>query len=232
VEDKDVNMARILFIEHGLSLQPAFERLFHTDGHDLTVELYGPRALELATNEVYELIVLEVRLPALDGFEIARVLWERTDTPIMVVSADSHGVNLPARSLSPAAVALRPQPAAAWPAMPGPAEVLSVGPLTVDLRQWLVTLGTREIVLSTREFRVLALFLAHAGRSWSRRQIIDRLWEAGYNGSDRAVDVCISRLRRQVLADPECPVDIVAQPGHGYRLIHHSVVASADGQPA
>jgi DNA-binding winged helix-turn-helix (wHTH) protein len=117
-----------------------------------------------------------------------------------------------------AAFGLRPTPDADTPAS-GPAHgVVRIGPLTVDRLQWRVELDHQEVPLSSREFRLVDFLTRHQNQVMTREAIISKVWGPAFDGTDRVVDVCLSRLRRQLFDRPGCPVTVRAIPGVGYKL--------------
>jgi DNA-binding winged helix-turn-helix (wHTH) protein len=94
-----------------------------------------------------------------------------------------------------------------------------IGSLLVNRQEWRVELGETEIALSGREFRLLDYIARHPDQVKSREAIITEVWGTDFHGTDRVVDVCLSRLRRQLFDRSDCPVTVRAVPGVGYKLI-------------
>ncbi|MBC7543733.1 MAG: winged helix-turn-helix transcriptional regulator [Candidatus Sericytochromatia bacterium] len=98
------------------------------------------------------------------------------------------------------------------------ADPLQIAGLCLDREKWQVAVGDSEIALSTREFRLLDYMLQRRGQVMTRDRIIEHVWHPHFDGSDRVVDVSLSRLRRQLFDRADCPVTVRAVPGIGYKL--------------
>ncbi len=203
---------RILLVEdeHAIA-EPLVEGLAR-EGFDVTHVNTGAAAL--AAPE-HDLVLLDLRLPDIDGFDVARELRGRSRVPIIMITARGEEVNIVVgleigaddylvkpfgfRQLLARirAVARRSDGAAAT----APADALVVGPLAVNVPARLARLDGRELELTPREFELLALLASRPGVVVEREAIFRELWGGEWYGSPKAIDVHVAALRRK-LGDP------------------------------
>ena len=193
----------------------------------------GEEALVVAAETPPALAILDVMLPGMDGLEVCRRLrLLRADLPVIMLSArgdeEDRIIGLlvgaddyVAKPFSPKELALRAQSllrrAAAPPEPLPPAAVPLVdGDLVVDRAAHRVQLAGREIAMTSREFELLAWFLAHPGRAAGREELMRDVWDWEF-GDASTVTVHVRRLREKVEADPSSPVRLVTVFGVGYR---------------
>ncbi len=184
------------------------------DGFAVTAALDGPAALRRARASRPDVVVLDVGLPGLDGFEVCRALRKEAPVPIVFVSAKGSeidrivGLELGAddyvcKPFSPRELVARVRAVlrrAGVPESP-PSMRRVVGDLEIDADRREVTLAGRRVTLKPREFDVLWLFARNEGRVFSREQLIETLWGFDFDGDPRTVDVHIRRIRRAI-CDP------------------------------
>lgn len=179
------------------------------EGFDVDVAADGMAALRRARSQAPDLVVLDIGLPGLDGFEVCRALRKISQAPIVIVSARSAEVErivglelgaddylvkpFSARELIARVRAIMRRSGQAPPAR---GRRHSAGLMTLDEDRREVTVEGRSIVLKPREFDLLALFVRNEGRVFTRDQIIETLWGFDYDGDPRTVDVHVRRLRR------------------------------------
>lgn len=193
----------------------------------------GEEALVAAAETPPALAILDIMLPGMDGLEVCRRLrLLRADLPVIMLSArgdeEDRIIGLQvgaddyvAKPFSPKELALRAQSllrrAAQPPEPPPPAVVPLVdGDLVVDRAAHRVLLGGREVAMTSREFDLLAWFLAHPGRAAGREELMRDVWDWEF-GDASTVTVHVRRLREKVESDPSRPVRLVTVFGVGYR---------------
>ena len=219
---------RVLVVEDEVRMAGLLERALREEGHAVDVAADGPEGLWLATENAYGAIVLDVTLPGLDGFELCRQLREsgRWAPVLMLTARDAVGdrvrgldagaddylvkpfslLELTARLRALARRDDRSRPV-----------ILTEGNLKLDpaaKRAWRA--GT-ELRLSPKEFSLLELFLRYPDHVLTRTQIIEELWDFGYDGGSNVVDQYVNYLRRKIDA-PFGRHDIETVRGIGYRL--------------
>jgi two-component system phosphate regulon response regulator PhoB len=181
-----------------------------------------------------DLIVLDVMLPGMDGFELCRrirqgdrlartpvlFLTARSDEVDRVLGLELGGDDYITKPFSPRELVarikahLRRSESDAEPKQ----TQLEMGPFRIDLGARRVYQGEREIELTSTEFKLLEFFMTHAGKAWSREQLLREVWGEQHFVTPRTVDVHIRRLREQIEEKPDDPVWLVTVRGFGYRF--------------
>ena len=182
------------------------------DGHKVIAATDGLEGLRLAREEDPDLVVLDLMLPSLDGMGVCRILRDESNVPIIMLTArageedrlaglDQGADDYITKPFSPRELAARVRAVlrrVARDAMEeGPAE-LAWGAIRVDLRHRTVYVENAQVELTPTEFRMLTLLMREPGRTFSRDQIIDRVFGYDFDGFDRTVDVHVSNLRRKL----------------------------------
>jgi DNA-binding response OmpR family regulator len=229
----------ILVVEDDLVLRETLEYRLVNDGYDVLVAADGHGAIEVARAEHPDVILLDVMLPGIDGFEVCRLLRQEMTTPILMLTARTEevdrvvGLEIGAddyitkpfsmrelvarikaqirrvRMLREAVSAELPLPAS------GP---LRFGNLQIDLNRCEVTVNGAPLQLKPKEFELLASLAQRQGQVLSREQLMKAVWGWEYTGQSRTVDVHIRWLREKIEADPGNPQRIVTVRGMGYRF--------------
>jgi len=190
----------------------------------------GEAALAAARRERPDLVVLDLMLPKLDGWEVCRVLRRDMDVPIIMLTARAEesdqvvGLELGAddyvtKPFSPRTLVARVR--ALLRRTQGrlkPASLLCSGGLEIDLDSYRVTLSGQPLHLTPNEFKILAALVQHAGQILTREQLIDQLHGTAVDNFDRSIDSHIKNLRRKLEADAAQPRCIETVYGVGYRF--------------
>ena len=202
------------------------------DGHRVITAGDGLEGLRLAREARPDLIVLDLMLPALDGLEVCRMVREESAVPIIILTARVEeedqlvGLDLGAddyvpKPFSPRELAARVRAVLRRTALDeldqGPAE-LSWGSCRVNLRNRSAYLEETRLHLTPTEFRLLALLMGEPGRTFTREQIIQRVFGYDFDGFDRTVGAHISSLRRKLEPESGNPRYIQTVYGVGYKL--------------
>lgn len=211
--EQDFNHMRILIVEDEVRLARHISRALTTAGHDVTVSHDGETALREANATRYSLIVLDVMLPSIDGFEVLRRLRKaRIDSRVLILTARGElndrvsGLALGADDYLSKPFAM--QELVARVAALGrrytekAAVKLQVADLTLDLADNELHRGTRRIELSARELTLLRVLMREPGRVFSRTELCERVWEREHEYDMKLVEVFISRLRRKIDSPP------------------------------
>ena len=212
--------------------EPAIRRLLRTGltaaGYRTIEAATAATAIALAHSDAPDLILLDLGLPDMEGFDLVRIIRDRSAVPIVVLSArdDERGkvaaldlgaddyVTKPfgmAELMARLRTALRHRLA-----QEGAVPVFQSGPLSVDMVRRIVKIDDRAVHLSPREYDILKLMVMHAGRVLTHRTILGKLWGAG--GDVQQLRVYVRQLRQKIEADPERPSIILTETGVGYRL--------------
>jgi len=226
---------RLLIIEDEENLLAALKYNLEREGYSVSTAVDGEQGLETARQAKPDLVILDIMLPKLDGFEVCRILRRESDIPILMLTAKGEevdrvvGLELGAddfvtkpfstRELVARVRALlrRSRTAAASTPEHGD-EVLRAGDLEINLASHTASLHGAPLDLKPREFDLLALLVANKGRAFTRNQILERLWGHDFIGDTRTVDVHVRWLREKIESDPGIPERIITIRGVGYRF--------------
>jgi DNA-binding response OmpR family regulator len=222
-------MPRILIVEDEPDIALGLRDDLARNGYEVEVVGDGDTALARADSERWDLILLDVMLPRLDGYEVCRELRRRRDrTPIILLTAKVQeaekvlGLELGAddyvtKPFSPRELRARIK-AVLRRFDEGAAGVERFGDIEVDFDRAEVRRGGELVVVTALELRLLKTFLGRRGRVLSRSQLIDLAWDPGTNVTDRVVDTHILHLRQKVEPVPAEPRYIKGVRGIGYRF--------------
>jgi len=232
---------RILVVEDDRDIAHLVEMHLKDLGAEVTLAHHGNVALETATKKAFDLIILDLMLPGIDGLEICRRLRSRTNyTPILMLTARSAdvdrivGLELGAddyltkpfniRELIARVKALlrRVDALSAKPEEEAPASRLQYGDLVIEVEKRKVTLRGQEIDLTAKEFDLLLQFARNPGRVYTRAQLLDAVWGYGHDGYEHTVNSHINRLRSKIEEDQSAPKWILTVWGVGYKFTEQS----------
>ena len=222
----------VLVVEDDPNVAQLVRLYLERDGYRVISASDGATGLTLAREEQPSLVVLDVMLPRLNGMEVCRTLRRESSVPVVMLTARVEeedrlmGLDLGAddyvtKPFSPRELAARVRAVLRRSARDGAANgpaTMSVGLIVVDQRARRATVGGREVQLTPTEFRLLALLVGQPGRTFSRDEIIGRVFGDDFDGFDRTVDAHVSSLRRKLAAVPGGAKLIQTVYGSGYRL--------------
>ena len=221
---------KILVVEDEKAIADILVFNLQREGYDTLVAYDGADGLHAALEQAPDLVLLDVMLPSMDGFEVLRHIREKQDTPIIMLTAREEetdkvlGLELGADDYITKPFSMRELMARVKanmrrtlsgeerekPAMP------SGGGLRVSRENGMVYKNGRALELSAREFDILCFLSASPGRVFSREELMEQVWGYDYYGDLRAVDVAIRRLREKVEDQPASPHYIMTKRGMGY----------------
>lgn len=228
-------MATILLVEDEATLVQTIAYSLRREGYTVVTAGDGQTALTLAREARPDLVVLDLMLPGLDGFEVCRRLRAESAVPILILSArDTEidrvvGLEIGADDYLTKPFSLRELLArirallrrmrllAEIPAAETPP--LQVGDLTIDPAGRRVWRNGQELLLKPREFDLLLFLARHRGQVFSREQLLDRVWGYEHAVDSRTVDVHVRWLRAKIEDDPRTPRRLQTVRGVGYRLV-------------
>ena len=226
----------VLVVEDEENLLEALRYNLEREGYLVHTATDGGDGLELARRLNPSLILLDIMLPTLDGFEVCRILRRESEVPILMLTAKGEevdrvvGLELGADDYITKPFSIRELVARVrntlrrtqyledGPSRQAADRVHRVGHLEIDLNSHEARLAGRPLNLKPKEFDLLALMVANKGRAFTRDQILEKVWGYDYIGQTRTVDVYISWLREKLQADPTTAHCIVTIRGVGYRL--------------
>ena len=222
---------RVLTVEDDERIQTAMRMALEDEGYTVVEAATGEEALEAWARRPADVVLIDLMLPGIDGFEVCRSLRRQSDVPIVMVTArsDTHDV---VAGLEAGADDYLTKPfvpkelAARIRALLRRARrddhtpsTLNFGDLEIAPEAGEVHLAGELIPLTKTEFRLLCELAANPGRVFSREQLLERVWGYDYFGDGRLVDVHVRRLRTKVEADPANPRHVVTARGLGYKLV-------------
>jgi two-component system response regulator RegX3 len=224
-------MPRLLLVEDEQAIGEAVAYALRAEGFDVETEETGEAALARLTARPFDVVILDLMLPGISGVEVCRRMRAESAVPILMLTARTAEVDavlgLEAGAddyvrkpfsmpelLSRVRAMLRRRDLDRVDGQP----VRRVGGLEVDLTRHKATIDGRTIPLTVSELKLLALLTEEPERVYSRRELMQRLWDSEYVGDERACDVHITNLRRKLERDPADPERIVTVRGVGYKL--------------
>lgn len=224
---------RILIIEDHRDIADLVALHLRDGGMQVEVAYDGTRGLALALQTGYDLVILDLMLPGVEGLELCRRLRRNAVyTPVLMLTARSSeadrvaGLEIGADDYLIKPFSLR-ELLARVRALFRRVDALSagveeasaqVGALVVDTARRAVRLGGESVNLTAREFDLLWYFITHPGRVFSRSQLLDQVWGFGHEGYEHTVNSHINRLRSKIEHDPSCPQYILTVWGVGYKF--------------
>jgi DNA-binding response OmpR family regulator len=219
-------MARVLLVEDDGPIAEPLVRALRRDGHEATLASTGGDALEAARRSGFDLVVLDLGLPDVDGIDVCRQLRRLDhDLPIVILTARSEEldtiVGLDAGAddyvTKPFRVGELLARVRAQLRRRGESAV-EAGDVRVDVAARRAWQGERELELTPKEFDLLALLVREAGTVVTRERIMERVWDEHWFGSTKTLDVHLSSLRRKLGDDPATPRYISTVRGVGFRF--------------
>ncbi|GAB2970472.1 response regulator transcription factor [Actinotalea caeni] len=227
-------MTTILVVEDEDAYRDPLTFQLTREGFEVIAVATGPAALEVFESRGADLVLLDLMLPGMSGVEVCRALRQRSNVPVIMVTAkDSEidkvvGLELGAddyvtkpysfRELLARVRAVLRRGGDATDLADG-TEVLEVGAIRMDTDRHVVTVGGEEVALPLREFELLEMFLRNPDRVLTRGQLIDRVWGSNYVGDTKTLDVHVKRIRAKIEPDPSEPRVLVTVRGLGYKLV-------------
>ena len=226
-------MATILIVEDEKSIIDMMAFNLKREGYQVLTAMDGTEGLEKALTQQPDLVLLDVMLPGMDGFEVLHGIREKSQVPVIMVTAREEErdkimglengaddyvtkpFSIKELSARIKANMRRTVPAAAKPAEPAGE---GFGPWTLDRKLQALTREGKVLDLTQREFDIIGYFLSMPQRVVSREELMEKVWGYDYYGDLRAVDVAMRRLREKVEEDPANPRYLLTKRGAGYYL--------------
>jgi DNA-binding response OmpR family regulator len=222
---------KILLVEDEKTLAKALKFNLEKEGFRVEVAFDGEEALNAMSRKEPDLVILDLMLPKIDGYEVCRSIRRSSDVPIIMLTARDEdidkilGLELGADDymtkpfntrelLARIRAILRrtvQQAAAAK-------NFIKIGDLQIDAIKRKVTVKGREVTLTSREFNLLSLLASNPGKVYSREELLEEIWGDDYSGDVRTVDVHIRHLREKIEEFPAEPNIILTVWGAGYKF--------------
>jgi two-component system KDP operon response regulator KdpE len=221
---------RVLAVDDEPRYVWAIRKILEGAGYETLTASNGETALELAAVEAPDLVLLDIRLPDMDGYAVCQRIREFSKVPIIMLTALSDGADK-VRGLDTGADDYVTKPFGAPELLarvravlrrvelseaPSPSTVVRAGQLEIDLARQCVTLQGEELGLSATEYRLLCEFAKQPQRLLVPEYLLERVWGLGYEEENHVLRQAIYRLRRKIEPDPANPTYIQTKPGMGY----------------
>jgi two-component system, OmpR family, response regulator len=224
---------RILLVDDELSVQKLLTYPLRKEGYDVIPALDGREALDRLREDNFDLVVLDVMLPRMDGFDVCRAIRSRSTVPIIMLTAKTEegdkvqGLELGAddyitkpfsiREFSSRVKAVLRRASFAQPEAQFE-EPIDVGDLQIDFEKRSVIVRGEAAQLTYVEFEILAALARAPGRVFSRTMLLERVWGDAAYRDPRTIDVHIRHLREKLEGEPKTPELILTVRGVGYRF--------------
>lgn len=229
---------RILIVEDEPVLLRGLQDTFATQGWEVLTAQDGATGLDFALSKQPDLLLLDIMLPRVNGYEICRAVRERgLDLPILMLTAKGQeedivlGLNLGAddyltKPFRRGELIARAN-ALVRRGLSARNSITRFGPYELNLAAHKLFRGGKEVELTAKEFRVLAYLVAHAGCAVTRDNILNTVWGNSVVVTGRSIDRCVATLRAKIEADPHRPVHIQTVRDVGYRFETDATEAGA-----
>ena len=221
---------RVLTVEDDERIRQSVKLALEEEGWEVEEAASGEDAIAAFHRKAADVVLIDIMLPGIDGFELCRVLRKLSDVPVVMVTArsDTHDVvagleagadDYLTKPFAPKELSARIRALLrrAKPSAHGHSRLM-FGDLELIPEEGKVLIASKEVILTKTEFRLLCELAADPGGVFSREMLLDKVWGYDYFGDGRLVDVHIRRLRMKVETDPANPRHVVTVRGLGYRL--------------
>ena len=223
---------KILIIEDEENILEAVKYSLTQEGYDVFTSMDGEEGLEKAQEIRPDLVLLDIMLPKMDGFEVCRILRKNLDMPVFMISAKTEeidrvvGLEIGADDYLTKPFSMRELVArvrnvlrrAALNPVENDLEDIKYGELEIHLTSHRVIVRGEEISMKPKEFDLLYFLASHKGRAFTRDQILEKLLGNEFIGDIRTVDVHVRWIREKIEANPSQPKKLVTIRGLGYRF--------------
>jgi two-component system OmpR family response regulator len=226
---------KILVVEDDPNLLSTLKYNLVKEGYQIVTAVDGAQALEIARSEEPELIILDVMLPKLSGFEVCRILRKEMTVPILMLTARVEeidkviGLEIGADDYMTKPFSMRELIARVRARLrradmatlqsADSSQMLRIGNLEIDLARHQVLYGNELLNFTPKEYDLLVFLLKNKGLVFSREQLLDKVWGYNYAGDTRTVDVHVRWLRKKIETDPSYPEMLLTVRGVGYKLV-------------
>jgi DNA-binding response OmpR family regulator len=231
-----IAMFTLLFIEDDEAIRTALRLVLEDEGYEVAVAGDGETGLKMFSQIDPDLVLLDLRLPDISGFEVCRSIRRTSITPVIMVTAqtdtsdlvngfDAGADDYVTKPVVPKELSARIRAAlrrtqTIEPSISNAKSLNKIGDVEIDRNLSVVRKNGSEVALTKTEYRLLVEFADHPGMVLSRDQLLERVWGYEYLGDSRLVDAHVRRLRVKVETQPEEPTMIVTVRGMGYRLLN------------
>jgi len=227
-------ISKIFIVEDDINLQEAIRYNLRKEGYDVVTAGDGEQAIDVARREKPDLIILDIMLPKINGFEVCRILRNDMTVPIIMLTAKADetdkivGLEIGAddymikpfsmRELLARVRAMLRRSKMTETISAAEAESLKIDTLEIVEARHRVSLSGNILELTPKEYDLLLFLAKNKGLVFSREQLLEKVWGYDFAGDTRTVDVHVRWLRQKIEADPGRPMFLVTVRGTGYKL--------------
>jgi two-component system response regulator RegX3 len=225
-------VTRILVVEDEESFSDALGYMLRREGFEVAMAATGPEGIEEFDRAGADLVLLDLMLPGLSGLEVCRQLRQRSEVPVIMLTAkDSEVDKVVGLEIGADDYVTKPFSARELVARiravlrrrgnePDDlvSSVLESGPVRMDVDRHVVSVNSDTVPMPLKEFELLEFLLRNAGRVLTRGQLIDRIWGSDYVGDTKTLDVHVKRLRAKIEPSPSSPRHLMTVRGLGYKF--------------
>ncbi len=224
---------KILIVEDDLSVSEMIKDYLEKEGYEVTAAFEGEEGMQKFQNDAFDLIILDIMMPKLNGIEVMKQIRRDSSVPILIVSAKDTDVekvlglelgadDYIAKPFAMIELSARVKStlrrATSYSEAKKEVNVIHYKALTVDINNYSVQKNGKEIKLTSKEFDILKLFLKHPNNVFTKAQIYTTVWNNDYFGDENVINVHIRRLREKIEDNPAEPDYIRTIWGIGYKL--------------
>lgn len=224
---------KVLIVEDDLSVSEMIKDYLEKEGYKVVTAFEGEEGMQRFQNDSFDLIILDIMMPKLDGIEVMKQIRRDSSVPILIVSAKDTDVekvlglelgadDYIAKPFSMIELSARVKAALRratnYSEMKKEEHVIKYKDLTIDINNFFVEKHGKEIKLTAKEFDILKLFLKHPNNVFTKAQIYSTVWHNDYFGDENVINVHIRRLREKIEDNPAEPNYILTIWGIGYKL--------------
>jgi two-component system response regulator RegX3 len=225
-------VTRILVVEDEESFSDALGYMLRREGFEVAIAATGPDGLEEFDRAGADLVLLDLMLPGLSGLEVCRALRQRSEVPVIMLTAkDSEVDKVVGLEIGADDYVTKPFSARELVARIRAVlrrrgnepedlvtSILECGPVRMDVDRHVVSVNGGNVPMPLKEFELLEFLLRNAGRVLTRGQLIDRIWGSDYVGDTKTLDVHVKRLRAKIEPSPSDPRYLLTVRGLGYKF--------------
>ncbi|WP_163193597.1 response regulator transcription factor [Clostridium thermarum] len=227
-------MKKILIIEDDISIAELERDYLEINGFEVEIQQRGDKGLQRVLEEDFNLVIIDIMLPGIDGFEICRQIRNNKNTPILMVSAKNEDIDkiralglgaddYVTKPFSPSELLARVKAhISRYERLVGGKDVkkgvMEIRGLTIDETSRRVYVNNKEVILTTKEFDLLLFLASNPNRVFTKEEIFERIWGMDSQGDVATVTVHIRKLREKVEENPSEPRFIETIWGVGYRF--------------
>ena len=227
-------MSKILIVEDDVMIAELEKDYLEANDYEVALAFDGVQGVEMAQEDSFDLILLDVMLPKLNGFEVCKEIRKTSDIPILIVSTKGEdadkikGLGIGAddyivKPFSPSELVARvtahlSRYGRLTAKRKDDSDIIKVGEITIDTQAKRVSLRDKELVMTSREYELLLFLATNPDKVFSREDLFNRIWKLDSMGETSTVTVHINRIREKIEDDKNNPKYIETLWGSGYRF--------------